>query len=222
MLQIANLSKAFGQQVICQNFNLQMKERDITLFVGASGSGKTTILRMINDLEKVDGGTIKIDGIALVDNGKYSDEQTIKAYHQNIGLVFQDYQLFPHLTVLENLLFAPTINKIDSRENLQTQALEWLKAFGLIDQKNVLPSVLSGGQKQRVAILRAMMMNPKLICFDEPTSALDNENTRSFVGLVQELRALGMAILIVTHDSQLVAALEEEATIIQSNQFIGL
>lgn len=219
-LIVKNLSKSFGTQLICQNFNLMMQPGDLTLLVGESGSGKTTILRMLNALETADQGTIELAGYDLIsENGEPSKAEQ-KNYQRAIGLVFQDYQLFPQMTVLENLLFAPKVNKLAPQKELTVAAISWLERFGLADKCDVYPSTLSGGQKQRVAIIRAMMMRPQLLCFDEPTSALDLANTLEFSKLIEELRREGVMVLIVTHDMTLVELVKENAQIITNKEFI--
>lgn len=211
------LSKSFGDQRICKDFNLELNTGELAMLVGASGSGKTTILRIINDLETADKGNIQVDGSMLIQDGLKVENSD---YQKKVGLVFQDYQLFPHMTVLDNIIFAPLMNKLDTKENLIQQAIEALTLFGMEDKIDAYPNILSGGQKQRVAIVRALMLNPSLLCFDEPTSALDALNTEAFADIIKKLRATGMMILIVTHDASLVDQLREDAKIIESWQFI--
>lgn len=211
------LSKSFGDQRICKDFNLELNTGELAMLVGASGSGKTTILRIINDLETADKGNIQVDGSMLIQDGLKVENSD---YQKKVGLVFQDYQLFPHMTVLDNIIFAPLMNKLDTKENLIQQAIETLALFGMEDKIDAYPNILSGGQKQRVAIVRALMLNPSLLCFDEPTSALDALNTEAFADIIKKLRATGMMILIVTHDASLVEQLREDAKIIESWQFI--
>ncbi|MBF6625175.1 amino acid ABC transporter ATP-binding protein [Aerococcaceae bacterium zg-BR9] len=218
-LVVKNLEKRFGTQTICKNFNLEMAPGEMTLLVGASGSGKTTVLRLLNHLEFVDKGTILVNGNYLVRDGEYATPQKIKAYQRSIGYVFQDYQLFPQLTVLENILLAPMSNQVAPEKELEQIAERWLERLGLADKARVYPSILSGGQKQRVAIIRAMMLQPALLCFDEPTSALDEHNTREFVRIIKELQAMQMMILIVTHDKFLVEQLAASAKIVTAEAF---
>lgn len=221
IFKIEGISKTFNHQMICRNFSMTLKEGDVALLIGPSGSGKTTMLRMINHLENVEMGSVSIDDDYLVKNGIYQSRQQQKKYQQKVGFVFQDYQLFPHLTVWENILLSAKVNKIDTDENLTSDAMKWLQMFGIEDKRNAYPSVLSGGQKQRVAIIRAVMMRPKLLCFDEPSSALDGENTAVYANIVEQLRKKGMMILIVTHDIELVKKLEQSAQLIESKQFVS-
>lgn len=219
-LLVENISKSFGDNVVIKDYNMEVTVGNITIVLGESGSGKTTLLRMINNLEEVDSGSISIDGSYLVKDGKYQEKESIKDYQQKIGLVFQDYQLFPNLTVLENLLLAPLSNKFASREELVVKAESLLQQMGVGDKVEAKPSQLSGGQKQRVAIARAMMMNPSILCFDEPTSALDEKTVARVAELIEDLSAKGMMILIITHDTELVRLLEG-ATVVRSEEFLN-
>ncbi|MFK8242506.1 MULTISPECIES: ATP-binding cassette domain-containing protein [unclassified Facklamia] len=217
-LVVENLQKQFGSQTICLDFSLKMNSGEITLLVGESGSGKTTVLRMLNHLETVDNGTVAINDNYLVRDGKYVANQDLKIYQRSIGYVFQDYQLFPQLSVLENILLAPLSNQVGSRNELEKQATQWLERLGLADKAMAYPTILSGGQKQRVAIIRAMMMNPALLCCDEPTSALDEQNTREFVQIVKELQAMQTMMIIVTHDQFLIEQLKSISTVIDAKE----
>lgn len=218
-LKVENINKKFGDNVILSNYSMEINPGDITVVLGESGSGKTTLLRMINHLEEVDNGTISIDDSYLVKDGVYQDAQSIKEFQYKIGLVFQDYQLFPNLSVIENLLLAPLSNKFDTRDVLLEKANSLLTQMGVGDKGDAKPSQLSGGQKQRVAIARAMMMNPSLLCFDEPTSALDEKTVGRVAELIRQLAQQGIMILIITHDNELVKLLGE-ATVIRSTEFI--
>lgn len=219
-LLVENVSKQFGDNVVLKDYNMEVRAGDITIVLGESGSGKTTFLRMINNLEEVDNGSISIDGSFLVKDGKYQDKESIKAYQQKIGLVFQDYQLFPNLSVVDNLLLAPLSNKFATKEELLTKAKNLLNQMGVGDKVDAKPSQLSGGQKQRVAIARAMMMNPSLLCFDEPTSALDEKTVARVAELIEDLSAKGMIILIITHDTELVRLLNN-ARVVRSEEFLN-
>lgn len=220
-LKIKGVSKRFGSNLILDNYDLEVTPERITIVLGESGSGKTTLLRMINNLEKVDEGSILIDDIPLVQDGVYRSTADIQAYQQRIGLVFQDYQLFPNLTVLENLVLAPLSNKMGGRETLIERAKELLQQMGLPDKENMKPRQLSGGQQQRVAIARAMMMNPSILCFDEPTSALDEQTVAKVADLILQLQDQGMNILIITHDRTLVELLGERAVVVESTSFLS-
>ncbi|HFI0463129.1 TPA: amino acid ABC transporter ATP-binding protein [Streptococcus suis] len=221
MFEVKNLTKRFGQQTICKDFDMTMEPGQISLLVGPSGSGKTTILRMINGLESADQGDIGLGIYHLRYQNAETPPKDQAAYQREVGLVFQDYQLFPHLTVMDNLTLAPHMNRLADKPDLEAQAMSWLEKFALSDKAQVLPEKLSGGQKQRVAIIRAMMLKPKLLCFDEPTAALDAENSMAFADIIKELANSGTMVLIVTHDGVLVQALEGEAQIIDASQFVG-
>lgn len=214
------ISKKFGSNVIIDQYDFTVTPDRITIVLGESGSGKTTLLRMINHLEPVDKGSISILGSPLVIDGVYQSNEKIKQYQQKIGLVFQDYQLFPNLTVLENMLLAPLSNSMGGRDELIIQAKKLLDQMGLPGKEAMKPRQLSGGQKQRVSIARAMMMNPSILCFDEPTSALDENTVSKVAELILELKNQGMMILIITHDRTLVEKLGDQANVIESTSFI--
>ncbi|MGO4927212.1 amino acid ABC transporter ATP-binding protein [Fundicoccus sp. Sow4_F4] len=214
------ISKSFGSNVIIDQYDFTVTPDRLTIVLGESGSGKTTLLRMINHLESVDKGSISLDGIPLVIEGVYQSNDNIKQYQHKIGLVFQDYQLFPNLTVLENLLLAPLSNKMGDREQLIIQAKDLLEQMGLPGKEDMKPRQLSGGQKQRVSIARAMMMKPSMLCFDEPTSALDEHTVSKVAELILQLKNQGMMILIITHDRTLVEKLSDQANVIESTSFI--
>lgn len=214
------ISKSFGSNVIINDYDFTVTPDRITIVLGESGSGKTTLLRMINHLESVDNGSISIDDVPLVIDGVYQSNEDIKQYQQKIGLVFQDYQLFPNLSVLENLLLAPLSNKLANRKQLENRAKQLLEQMGLPGKESMKPHQLSGGQKQRVSIARAMMMNPSMLCFDEPTSALDENTVSKVAELILQLKSQGMMILIITHDQTLVEKLGNQANVIESKSFI--
>lgn len=200
MLSITGLKKSFGKDIVLQDINLEVMNGEVTVIVGPSGSGKTTLLRCINVLEKCDGGTIKINNDYICIDGKYADKKQLKEVRREIGLVFQDFNLFPHMSVIENLVEAPqkVLGKTKNETVIQGRTL--LELLGLRGKEESYPSELSGGQKQRVAIGRALMMNPSLMCFDEPTSALDPGLVDDVAALIRELAARWMSILIITHD----------------------
>ncbi|MCB4961131.1 amino acid ABC transporter ATP-binding protein [Streptococcus mutans] len=202
MLELKNISKQFGQKVIFNHFNLSIPEGKILSLVGPSGGGKTTLLRMLAGLEKIDSGQVIYDDevIAIEHLG-----------HRNLlGFVFQDFQLFPHLTVLDNLILSPIKSMNVSKEEVIQKARDLLKRLGLEEHENAYPYSLSGGQKQRVALARAMMVNPKIIGYDEPTSALDPELRQEVEKLILQNQKLGTTQIVVTHDMQFAQNISDE------------
>lgn len=194
MLELKNISKKFKDRQILENFNLNVEENKILAIVGPSGGGKTTLLRMLAGLEKIDSGEIIYNGESLP-----IDELEKRNL---LGFVFQDFQLFPHLTVLENLVLSPIKTMNMSKNDAEEKALTLLNKLGLDKQVNSYPISLSGGQKQRVALARAMMIDPKIIGYDEPTSALDPELRLEVEKLILKNRELGITQIVVTHDLQ--------------------
>ena len=194
MLELKNISKRFKDRQILSNFNLTVEENKILAIVGPSGGGKTTLLRMLAGLEKIDSGEIIYNGESLP-----IDELEKRNL---LGFVFQDFQLFPHLTVLENLVLSPIKTMNMSKKEAEQKALLLLEKLGLSKQINSYSNSLSGGQKQRVALARAMMINPKIIGYDEPTSALDPELRLEVEKLILKNRELGITQIVVTHDLQ--------------------
>ncbi|MCR0412940.1 amino acid ABC transporter ATP-binding protein [[Clostridium] innocuum] len=202
-IQIRNLCKSFQDNQVLRNVNLDVREKEIVVLMGLSGSGKTTLLRCLCDLETADSGEIRINDRYLLkeENGKrvYADKETKKALRKEVGMVFQNYQLFPHRDVLQNLIEAPVYHKLMSKEEATQKAEKLLTRLQIQDKLHAYPSTLSGGQKQRVAIARACMLQPSILCFDEPTSALDVESIASVTSIIKDL-SKEMAILIITHD----------------------
>ena len=202
-IQIRNLYKSFHDNQVLRNVDLDVKEREIVVLMGLSGSGKTTLLRCLCDLETADSGEILINDSYLLkeENGRsvYADKETKKALRKEVGMVFQNYQLFPHRNVLQNLIEAPVYHKLMSKEDAVQKAEKLLERLQISDKLHAYPSTLSGGQKQRVAIARAFMLQPSVLCFDEPTSALDVESIASVTSIIKDL-SKEMAILIITHD----------------------
>ena len=194
MLELKNISKKFKDRQILSDFNLTVEENKILAIVGPSGGGKTTLLRMLAGLEKIDSGEIIYNGESLL-----IDELEKRNL---LGFVFQDFQLFPHLTVLENLVLSPIKTMNMAKNVAEKKAVELLEKLGLEKQINNYPTSLSGGQKQRVALARAMMIEPKIIGYDEPTSALDPELRLEVERLILKNRELGITQIVVTHDLQ--------------------
>ena len=191
MLEIKDIHKNFGKIKVLKGINLNVSEKDIVVIIGPSGSGKSTLLRVINELEKPNKGQIIFEGKAVTN---------VDDYRKKVGMVFQHFNLFPHLTVLDNLILAPVKLKIKNKEDAIIEARKLLKDVGLSDKENTYPSNLSGGQKQRIAIIRTLMMNPKIILFDEPTSALDPEMVEEVLELMKKLAKDGMTMIVVSHE----------------------
>ena len=195
MINIENLSKNFGNLKVLKNISTTINKGEIISIIGPSGSGKSTFLRCINKLEEPTEGHIYIDGMDLMD--KNTD---INKVRERVGMVFQHFNLFPNMTVLDNLTLSPIMVKKESKEEAEKYALSLLEKVGLSDKANSYPTQLSGGQKQRIAIARALAMKPEVILFDEPTSALDPEMIKEVLDVMRDLAKEGMTMLIVTHE----------------------
>ena len=193
MLEIKNLKKSFGSRVILDDVNLTVKDDEILCIVGPSGAGKTTLLRCITGLDTPDSGEFLMDG-------KPFDPQGTGASDRVIGVVFQDFNLFPNLSVMENITLAPTMVLKQPKNEAVKKAQELLAELGLSTKGNLYPWQLSGGQKQRVAIARALAMKPKILCYDEPTSALDPNLRQDVANIILSLKKGGVTQLVVTHD----------------------
>ena len=194
MLKVKNLNKSFGENKVLNNINFEVNTGEVCVILGKSGAGKTTILRCINGLETFD------DGEIIVDNYVMKDKSHISKNRDKIGMVFQNFNLFPHMSVLENIISAPINVLKKPKEDAIKQAKDILKMVDLEDKVDAYPYELSGGQCQRVAIARACALTPKVLCFDEPTSALDVDSIEKVSKIIRNLKAKGMAILIITHD----------------------
>lgn len=194
-ISVKNLKKNFGSLEVLKDINMEVSEGEVVVLIGPSGSGKSTFLRCLNQLEKVTSGQIIVDGHDVTD--KHTD---INKVRENIGMVFQHFNLFNHLTVLKNMTLAPVHLKALSKPEAKEKALKLLERVGLADKAEAYPSQLSGGQKQRVAIARALEMNPDIMLFDEPTSALDPEMVGEVLAVMKELAREGMTMVVVTHE----------------------
>ncbi|MDI2588459.1 amino acid ABC transporter ATP-binding protein [Psychrobacillus sp. NEAU-3TGS] len=201
MIQISDLSKSFDQQEVIKNISLTIPAHQVVAVIGPSGSGKSTFLRCINGLEKITGGAISVNNHQLfAKDSRKVQQKTIHAIRQDTGMVFQQFNLYPHKTVIENVMEALIVVKKQSKEQAKAIASKVLKQVGLQEKENVYPSKLSGGQQQRVAIARALAMEPKIMLFDEPTSALDPELVGEVLKVMKELADEGMTMVIVTHE----------------------
>ena len=194
MIKITDLKKSFGDLHVLNGVNLTIAEKEVVVIIGPSGSGKSTLLRCINYLEEPTGGSIVIDGIPL--NG----EANINEVRKEVGMVFQRFNLFPHMDVMQNLMLAPMKVRGIKKEEAEATATKYLQKVGLLDKAHSYPDQLSGGQQQRVAIARALCMKPKALLFDEPTSALDPEMVNEVLDVMKELANEGMTMAVVTHE----------------------
>lgn len=195
ILQVRGLKKSFGDLQVLKGLDLDIHEGEVISIIGPSGCGKSTFLRCLNLLEKPDGGSILFEGQDVT-----SAKTNLTAYRRKIGMVFQHFNVFPHLTVLKNVTIAPVSNQMMTESQAQEKAKLLLERVGLGDKLNEYPTKLSGGQKQRLAIVRALALEPQVILFDEPTSALDPEMVMEVLDVIRELAQSGMTILIVTHE----------------------
>lgn len=195
IIRIENVSKCFGRVVALNNVSLDIYPGERVVIIGPSGSGKSTLLRSINRLETVDSGTILVDGLDV-----RGEKTNINAVRQELGMVFQSFNLFPHMTVLDNIILAPMKLKKILKNEAEAQAMRLLSKVDIKDKAHVYPVMLSGGQQQRVAIARALAMNPKIMLFDEPTSALDPETTGEVLDVMVTLAKEGMTMVVVTHE----------------------
>ena len=194
MIEIKGLKKSFGTHEVLKGIDLTIKDKEVVVIIGPSGSGKSTILRCISYLEQPTAGEIIVDGISM------SDAKSINDSRKEVGMVFQRFNLFPHMTVLQNIMLSPMKTRHVSKKEAQDTAINLLRKVGLEDKKDAYPETLSGGQQQRVAIARALAMKPKFMLFDEPTSALDPEMVREVLDVIKDLARDGMAMAIVTHE----------------------
>lgn len=202
IIEVTNLKKSFGNLEVLKDISFTVNKNEVVSIIGPSGSGKSTMLRSLIYLEQINGGSIKIDDDYLVKDGVYANNQTIKLVTAKMGMVFQQFNLFPHLTVKQNLELAPKLTIKIPKDELTKQTEDLLKKVGLIDKINEFPANLSGGQKQRVAIARALMLQPDILLFDEPTSALDPELTGEVLKVIQELAEESMTMIVVTHEME--------------------
>lgn len=212
---VENLVKKFGDNTVLNNINTSIHEGDVVCIIGPSGSGKSTFLRCLNLLEEATSGDIIVDGAHLMDKNT-----NINQIRQHIGMVFQHFNLFPHLSVLENITLAPIDLKGATKQEAEAQAIKLLDTVGLADKKDSYPRSLSGGQKQRVAIARALAMNPDIMLFDEPTSALDPEMVGDVLNVMKKLAKQGMTMVIVTHEMGFAKEVANRVMFIDGGNFL--
>ncbi|MCR5195165.1 MAG: amino acid ABC transporter ATP-binding protein [Pseudobutyrivibrio sp.] len=195
LIKVENLSKSYGDNEVLLNVNMQIEKGEVIAIIGPSGCGKSTFIRTLNQLEEVTSGTIYVDGEDITKPGV-----DLNDVRRRVGMVFQHFNLFPHLTIKKNLTLAPVKQKLMTQEEANKKAEELLERVGLADKADAYPDSLSGGQKQRIAIARTLAMNPEVILFDEPTSALDPEMVGEVLALMKELADDGMTMIVVTHE----------------------
>ena len=215
MLKIEHLTKKFEDNMILDDVSLTVHRGEVIVVVGPSGCGKSTMLRCINALEPTQGGSIEIEGQQISQSSK-----NLTQLRQKIGMVFQSYELFPHLTVLNNILLAPAKVQKRDKEEVKKEALELLERVGLKDKANSFPRQLSGGQKQRVAIVRALCMHPEILLFDEVTAALDPEMVREVLDVMLQLAEQGKTMLIVTHEMQFARAIADRVIFLEGGKIV--
>ena len=200
VIEVEGLQKSFGRLQVLKDISFQVEQGDCVAIIGPSGSGKSTLLRCLIELETADGGSIRIHGQPLVERGIYAPAAKTRPIIARMGMVFQQFNLYPHLNVVDNLELAPKLVKGLRGAELRGRSLELLGKVGLAEKASSFPGQLSGGQQQRVAIARALMMEPEILLFDEPTSALDPELTGEVLSVMKELAREGMTMVVVTHE----------------------
>lgn len=215
MLEVKNLSKKFGKNVVLNKINFKVNKADVISIVGPSGSGKSTLLRCLNLLEVPSSGEVLFEC-----NNLCLKHTNLTRVREKIGMVFQQFNLFPHLTVLENIILSPVKLKLLSEEEAKKQAIKLLETINLKDKKDSFPNELSGGQKQRVAIIRTLIMNPEIILFDEPTSALDPEMVGEVLELIKEVASSGKTILIVSHEMSFVKNVSNRVLFLENGKIL--
>lgn len=204
ILSAQQIEKNYDKLEVLKNLNLDVHQGEVVVIIGPSGCGKSTFLRCLNGLEEINSGTISLNGEII-----NRDSEKLRKMREKIGMVFQSYELFPHLTILENILLAPTVVQKRNKDEVKKQTLKLLERVNLLDKQNSFPRQLSGGQKQRVAIVRALCMNPEVMLFDEVTAALDPEMVREVLDVMLELAKDGMTMIIVTHEMQFARAVAD-------------
>ena len=217
ILELKNLEKYYGQNHALKNINLGVKSGEVVVLLGPSGCGKSTTLRCINGLEQIYSGQIVINGETIDKN--FKDWQRIR---QKVGMVFQSYELFDHMNVIENVLLGPLKVQGKSREEAEKTADMWLKRVGLIEKKYAYPKELSGGQKQRIAIVRSLCLNPEIMLFDEVTAALDPEIVREVLDVIINLAREGMTMLIVTHEISFARAVANRIVFMDAGEIVEI
>ena len=213
MLKVSNLYKSFGNQKVLDDISFELESGEVMCLRGKSGAGKTTLIRCICNLDKADKGTISINGIESLADGKPN-----KAYQNAVGMVSQGFDLFPNMTVMENLILAPVSRKLMTKDEAKKAATVLLESLDIGDKADSYPSRLSGGEKQRVAVARACILSPSVLFFDEPTSALDINSTREVANLIEDISSRGISVVIITHDESFCDMLGARQIIIEKGK----
>jgi len=213
MLKVTNLYKSFGDKTVLNNINFELGDGEILCLRGKSGAGKTTLIRCICNLDKADEGSIVIDGVESLENNRPN-----KNYQDKVGMVSQGLDLFPNLTVMENIVLAPVSRKLMTKEQAEKKAMEILDSLGISDKANSYPAKLSGGEKQRAAVARACILSPSVLFFDEPTSALDIDSTQDVANLIEEIAANNISVVIITHDEPFCNMLNARTIVIKDGK----
>lgn len=216
MIEVNKLFKKFNNQTVLSDIDLKVEKGDVVAIIGPSGAGKSTLLRCLNNLEEKDGGTIRIENEVL----NPSDKKSLKKIKSKMGMVFQSFNLFPHMTALKNVMIAPIKTKKGDKDSILKRSKELLKKVGLENRMDYYPSQLSGGQQQRVAIARALSMNPDIMLFDEPTSALDPELVGEVLNVMKELANEGMTMIVVTHEMGFAREVANKVVFMENGQVI--
>ena len=215
MISFDKVHKSFGKLEVLKGIDLQIPKGQVVTLIGPSGSGKSTILRCINGLEMPTSGTVTVDGVNITD-----PKADIQKVRRNIGMVFQHFNLFPHMTVMENMIYAPTHVAKVSKEEAQAKAMKLLELVGLTEKAEAYPNKLSGGQKQRIAIARALAMEPQIMLFDEPTSALDPEMVKEVLEVIKGLAHTGITMALVTHEMGFAREVSDRICFIDDGQIL--
>ncbi|MDO5059456.1 MAG: amino acid ABC transporter ATP-binding protein [Neisseria sp.] len=215
VLSLKNVNKHFGDLHVINNADLDVKQGEVVVVCGPSGSGKSTLIRAVNQLESIQGGEIWVDGVNVAD-----PKTDLNKVRTEVGFVFQHFNLYPHLSVLENIILSPMQVKKQSREQAEKKALELLERVGLLNKKDALPGELSGGQQQRVAIARGLAMEPRVMLFDEPTSALDPEMVGEVLKVMKDLAQSGMTMMCVTHEMGFAREVADRIVFVDHGQIV--
>lgn len=213
MLKVTNIYKSFGDKTVLDNISFEVGKGEILCLRGKSGAGKTTLIRCICNLDKADKGTVAVDGIESLENGRPN-----KLYQDKIGMVSQGLDLFPNLTVMENITLAPVSRNLADKKQAEQKATAILNSLGIADKANSYPAQLSGGEKQRAAVARACILSPSVLFFDEPTSALDITSTQDVANLIQDISAKGISVVIITHDEPFCNMLNARTIVIKDGK----